>query len=76
MARPDFQATWVPRIGERATAALRRGRKISILCIPSGLFAGAAGLLIGTGTLNDIIGVALVAIGASPIVMFYVGLTH
>jgi hypothetical protein len=70
VAKPDLEATWYPLIGKDAAEELRRGRKISILCIPSGLFAGAAGLLIGTGTLNDIIGVALVAIGASPIVMF------
>jgi hypothetical protein len=57
-------------MGEKAAEELRRGRKISLLCIPSGLFAAAAGLLIGTGTLNDIIGVVLAAIGAGPILMF------
>jgi hypothetical protein len=70
MAEPDFEATWYPRIGKKAAEELRRGRKISIIGIPSGLFAIAAGLLIGTGTLNDVIGVALAAVVVGYFVMF------
>jgi hypothetical protein len=71
MAKPDFETTWYPRIGEQAAKELRRGRKISLLGILSPLFAVGAGLLIGTSTLNDVIGVALATIGVSYIVMFF-----
>jgi hypothetical protein len=70
MAKQDFEATWYPRIGKNATEELRRGRKIVVFGLASPLFAVAAGLLIGTSTLNDVIGVALAAIGAGYLVMF------
>jgi hypothetical protein len=70
MAKQDFEATWYPRIGKNAAEELRRGRKIVIFGITSPLFAVAAGLLIGTGTLNDVIGVALAAVVAGYFVMF------
>ncbi len=70
MARPDFEATWYPRIGEKAAEELRRGRRITIFGITSPLFAGGAGLLIGTGTVNDVIGVALAAVVVGYLVMF------
>jgi hypothetical protein len=40
---------------EKAAEELRRGRKITIFGIASPLFAGGASLLIGTGTVNDLI---------------------
>ncbi len=64
MAEPDFEATWYPRIGKKAAEELRRWRKITIFGFTAPLFAIAAGLLIGTGTLNDVIGVALAAVGS------------
>jgi hypothetical protein len=51
-----------PRIGENAAEELRRGRKIVLFGIATPAFAIAAGLLIGTGTFNDVIGVALAAV--------------
>jgi hypothetical protein len=70
MAEPDFEATWYPRMGEKAAEELRRGRKIVTFGITAPLFAIGAGLLIGTGTLNDVIGVALAAVAAGYLVMF------
>jgi membrane protein DedA with SNARE-associated domain len=70
MTEPDFEATWYPRIDKNAAEELRRGRKITIIGIPSGLFVVAAGLLIGTSTLNDVIGVALAAVVVGYFVMF------
>lgn len=70
MAEPDFEATWYPRIGKKAAEELRRWRKITIFGFTAPLFAIAAGLLIGTGTLNDVIGVALAAAVAGYFVMF------
>jgi hypothetical protein len=64
MAKPDFEATWYPRIGRNAAEELRRGRKIGIYGFTMPLFAIAAGLLIGTGTLNDVIGGVLVIVAA------------
>lgn len=70
MAKPDFEATWYPRIGKDAAEELRRGRKIVIFGVTAPLFAIAAGLLIGTGTVNDLIGVALAAVVVVYLVMF------
>jgi hypothetical protein len=44
VARQDFQATWIPRIGQEATDALRSYRRASILPLASCVLAGAAGL--------------------------------
>jgi hypothetical protein len=70
MVKPDFEATWYPRIGKDAAEELRRGRKIVTFGIATPLFAVGAGLLIGTGVRNDMIGVALAAVVAVYIVMF------
>jgi hypothetical protein len=70
MAERDFEATWYPRIGKHAAEELRRGRKISIFGFVVPLFAVAAGLLIGTGTVNDFIGVAVAAVVVGYFVMF------
>lgn len=70
MAKPDFEATWYPRIGKKAAEELRRGRKITIFGIVTPPFTVAAGLLIGTSTLNNVIGVASAAVVATYLVMF------
>jgi hypothetical protein len=71
VARPDFQDTWVPRIGEEATAELRRYRYVVglgpfTMCV----FCGAAGLVFGKGTLYDLLSVALVAVAVRVFVAF------
>jgi hypothetical protein len=70
MAEPDFEATWYPRIGKDAAEELRRGRRITIFGISSPLFAAGASLLIGNGTLEDIIGIAMAAVVVVYLVMF------
>lgn len=70
MTKQELEATWVPRIGERGTAELWRYRKIGIFSFTVGLFAVGAGLLIGTGILDDVIGGALVAMAVVYIAMF------
>jgi hypothetical protein len=70
MAKLDFEATWYPRIGKDASEELRRGRKLTIFGVTVPLFAIAAGLLIGTGTSNDLIGVVLVAVVVVYFVMY------
>jgi hypothetical protein len=62
VARQDFQATWVPRIGQEATDALRSYRRASILPLAGCVLAGAAGLAFGGSTLDDLVGVALTAL--------------
>lgn len=70
MAKPDFEATWYPRIGKDAAEELRRGRKIVTFGIASPVFAVAAGLLVGTGTLDDVIGAASAAVVIVYIALF------
>jgi hypothetical protein len=70
MAERDFEATWYPRIGKDAAEELRRWRKLTIFGVTVPLFAIAAGLLIGTGTVNDLIGVALAAVVVGYFVMY------
>lgn len=70
MTRQELEATWLPRIGERGTAELWRYRKIGIFSFTAGLFAAGAGLLIGTGVIDDVIGGILAAIAAIYIAMF------
>lgn len=61
MARPDFEATWYPRIGTEAAEELRRFRRTAWLGPLNAVFAVGAGFLIGTSPLGDAIGSALVA---------------
>jgi hypothetical protein len=70
MAEPDFEAIWYPRIGKNAAEELRRWRKLTIFGFAVPLLAIAAGLLIGTGTLDDVIGIVLAAVVAGYFVMF------
>jgi hypothetical protein len=50
-AKPDFDATWVPRIGKEATAIARRARVVSSLTGPlMFVVAFAASFLLGSGT--------------------------
>ncbi len=71
MAKSDFEATWYPRIGKDAAEELRRFRKIVVMfALPAPLAGGVAGILIGTGTVNDVIGGILAVAAAGYIVMF------
>ncbi|HEV3093977.1 MAG TPA: hypothetical protein VGY30_05625 [Solirubrobacteraceae bacterium] len=70
MAEQDFEATWYPRIGEKAAEELRRFRRITIFGIGSPVFAVAAGLLIGTGAVGDVIGAASAAVMVVYIALF------
>jgi hypothetical protein len=55
----DFEATWYPRIGKDAAEELRRARRTAWLGPLTAVFAVGAGALIGTSTLDDVIGVVL-----------------
>jgi hypothetical protein len=62
MTNPDFEATWIPRIGEKATAELRRCRLIGMSAIVAGLvFAATASIALGGDTLDKALGVVLLA---------------
>jgi hypothetical protein len=69
MAKPDFEATWYPRIGKDAADELRRARRTACLGPVAAVFAVGAGVLIGKGATGDVIGVVL-AIGC----VVYVGM--
>lgn len=62
MARSDFELTWVPRIGESATAALRRyrwaGGTIPAIAIVLGV---AATYAFAGSTIDKLLGVVLLA---------------
>jgi hypothetical protein len=60
MPKPDFEATWYPRIGKDAAEELRRARRTAWLGPLNAVFAGGAGVLIGTSPLGDAMGAALV----------------
>ena len=64
--KSDFGATWYPLIGQDAAEELRRARRTAWLGPLNVVFAGGAGLLIGTSPLGDAIGVALVPNIAAP----------
>jgi hypothetical protein len=70
MANPDFEATWIRRIGPEATVELHRGRRVAGIGITMPLVAIAAGLLLGTGTLDDVIGAVLAGVVAGYVGMF------
>ncbi len=69
MAKPDFEATWNPRIGKDAAEELRRARRTAWLGPLTAVFAVGAGALIGKGTAGDVIGVVL-----AMACVFYVGM--
>jgi hypothetical protein len=64
MTRQELEAIWLPRIGPAATAELRRYRQAGFIGMGLPFVAGAAGLLIGTSTLGDVLGAALAAVVA------------
>jgi hypothetical protein len=70
MTKQELEATWMPRIGEKGTTEMRRYRKIGIYGFAMPLLAIAAGLLIGTGTLNDVIAGVLVVVAAGYFLTF------
>jgi hypothetical protein len=70
MAKQDLETVWIPRIGERAARELGHLRRTGFLVMAMPVVGGAAGVLIGTGTLGDIIGTALAAVAAWCLVAF------
>jgi hypothetical protein len=62
MTKQELEATWVPRIGEKATVELRRFRRVGMIAIVTWLaLAVAAGVAFTGDTPDKILGVALVA---------------
>jgi hypothetical protein len=71
MTKPDFDTTWVPRIGEPAASELRHFRSIGLIVatvVP--VIAVAAGLLFAVGGLGDLLGTMLVVALAVSIALF------
>jgi hypothetical protein len=74
VAGSEFQATWVPRIGEEATAELRLFRRTGSIGIVAPVFAVAAGLLFArNNALDDLLAVVCAVVGISFIVAFING---
>jgi hypothetical protein len=70
-AMDAFEATWYPRIGKDATKELRRFRKTALLCPAIGVVCSwAAGLLVGSGSVGDAIGLLLAAVAAGCCALF------
>jgi len=74
MAKPDFETTWVPRIGERGVVEFRRYQRSAAIATATGLvFAVGSGIAFGgSSTINTILGVVL-AIAATGSFVGYVG---
>lgn len=71
MVKPDFDATWVPRIGTRAAGEMRRLRKIGLIVatvVP--VVAVAAGVLFAAGGIANVLGALLVLVLVVCIVLF------
>jgi len=71
MVKPDFDATWVPRIGRRAAGELRRLRSIGLIVatvVP--VVAVAAGVLFAVGGVGNLLGALLVVALTVCIVLF------
>jgi hypothetical protein len=74
VAGSDFQATWVPRIGDEATAELRRFRKIGGFGMVTPVFAIAAGILFaGNSPLDDLLALVCSAVVIIVVVAFIKG---
>jgi hypothetical protein len=56
MADPDFEATWLPRIGPEATQKLWTYNRFLRRGFLWALFPVGAGVLIGSGWLGDVVG--------------------
>jgi hypothetical protein len=64
MMKPDFEATWIPRIGEGATSELRHCRRVGMSANVAGLvFASGAGIALAGNFLDKVLG-ALFIVGA------------
>lgn len=71
MASANFDATWIPRIGERGALELRRGRKIALtVAVVVPVLAVAAGVLFAVGGLGDLLGAMLMVVVAGCCAMF------
>jgi hypothetical protein len=64
MARQELEEVWVSRIGSTATEELLRYRRSGFFVMAMPVVAGAAGVLIGTSTLGDVLGAVLAAVVA------------
>jgi len=74
VTKADFQDAWVPRIGEEATAELRRFRKICGFGMVTPVFAIAAGILFaGNSSLDDLLAVLCSAVVICYLVKFING---
>ena len=71
MASPDFDATWIPRIGEQGAGELRRFRRtMLILSGVTPVLAVGAGLLYAAGGVGNLVGTVLVVVVAGCCVNF------
>jgi hypothetical protein len=71
-AKSNFQATWIPRIGERATAELRRCRWAGLTVPLTTCVLGAAGLYALHGDwLDQLLGGVLMAGAVGALVIFF-----
>src|SRR5271155_1773051 len=64
MTKSELEEIWMPRIGATATEKLRRYRRSAVFVMAMPVVAGVGGVLIGTSTLGDGLGIALVAVAA------------
>jgi hypothetical protein len=67
MTNPGFEATWIPRIGERATAELRRYRRAGLIMpLAACLLGVTATFAFDGGLLDKLLGAVLMsgALGA------------
>jgi hypothetical protein len=71
MASPDFDATWIPRIGKQGVGELRRFRRtMLILSGATPVLAVGAGLLYAAGGVGNLVGTVLVIAVAGCCVSF------
>lgn len=59
MTASSFEDTWYPRIGRDAAEELRRARRTAWVGPLAAICAVGAGVLIGEGTIGDVVGVVL-----------------
>ncbi len=73
MANPDFEATWLPRIGPDATTKLRLWRRAAVWFRPLAtvLAAGAGASFAGGGPIADVVG-WMCTVGAAACCVVYI----
>jgi hypothetical protein len=76
-ARSKFEATWIPRIGERATAELRRWRWAGCTTpLTAALLGAAANFAFHGGLLGKFVGVVLLAGAVGAFAIFFYRLSR